>query len=430
VTALQTVDGALLIYHHTPEENAPAIMEHVESFPRYSRLPVFAVNTDRGFPRALAKRRFRALILHYGLFGGDHYWLSDRYLRFIEAHRDYHTVAFFQDEHRFCRRRFEFLKRYHVDAVYSLLEPEHHRTVYGGHAGIADTHHTLPGYVSEAMVDAATRFGVPDVERAVDIGYRARRLAFFQGRGAQEKHEIGDRFLARATHLGLCLDIDTRETSRIYGDAWYRFVANCRGMLGVEAGTSIFDLDDSARERTDDLLAVEPDLPFAEVERRMLHAYEGRIPYRTISPRHFEAAVFRVVQILHPGHYSGVMEPDVHYLALEKDFSNFDDVMARFSDAGERRRITDRTYHDLIASGRYSYDRFMAGIDDHFEGVGVTTTLPVREHRAIRRDIRRGAGFGRVRTHPRWFVKNAVLPGRGSVAARWRTIHRALRAGP
>ena len=67
-------------------------------------------------------------------------------------------------------------------------------------------------------------------------------------------------------------------------------------MLGVEAGTSVFDLDDTARERTEALLANEPDLSFDEVERRVLHEYEDKIYYRTVSPRHFEAAAFRVVQ--------------------------------------------------------------------------------------------------------------------------------------
>ncbi len=162
-------------------------------------------------------------------------------------------------------------------------------------------------------------------------------------------------------------------------------------MLGVEAGTSIFDLDDTARERTEALLAAEPDLDFEEVSRRVLHEYEGKIHYRTISPRHFEAAALRVAPILYRGGYQGVLEPDVHYFALEKDFSNFDDVMARFMDPDERRRITDRAYDDLIASGRYSYASFVAGLDDHLAEVGVTGAVLVGERRQMDRALAAGA---------------------------------------
>ena len=39
------------------------------------------------------------------------------------------------------------------------------------------------------------------------------------------------------------ITISNGEEDRIYGEDWHRFIANCKGMLGVEAGTSIFDID-------------------------------------------------------------------------------------------------------------------------------------------------------------------------------------------
>ena len=427
MTTPREVDAVLLVYHHFPAENAPTIMEHVESFGRYSRFPVFAVNTDRGFPRALSGLRFRAVLLHYSLFGGDYYHLGRRYRRYLQRERDAQTVtvAFFQDEHRYCKRRFEFLNRYAIDAVYTLLEPGYHDAVYRAHTSVTDIRTSLTGYVGDELIEKAERLFVPDDRRTIDVGYRGRQLLFFQGRGAQEKHQIGERFAQRAAGLGFRLDIDTREASRVYGDDWYRFVAQCRGMLGVEAGTSVFDLDDTARERTDALLAAQPDLDFDELERRVLHEYEDRIFYRTISPRHFEAAAFRVTQILYRGRYSGVMEPDVHYLALEKDFSNFDDVMARFADPAERRRITDRAYDDLIASGRWSYASFVTGVDEHLATAAAAGgTLSGVDRRSIDRRLRRWAAVGRIVTHPRWFLRNVPFPGRAAVGHVYRWVRR------
>ncbi len=422
----EVIDGALFLYHHYPVDNAPTIMEHVESFARCSRYPVFSVNTDRGFPRALAGMHFKVIVLHYSIFGGDYYLLPKRYLQYLDREQDAYKIAFFQDEHRFCTRRFEFLRRYDVDAVYTCLDQEQHAAVYGTYTDVRDIRSTLTGYVGDDMIDVAKRMFVPDEDRAIDVGYRARQLAFFQGRGAQEKHQIGERFLehAAASDRGatLQLDIDASETSRLYGDSWYEFVANCRGMLGVEAGTSVFDLDDTARVRTDALLAAEPDLTFDEVEARVLHEYEDKIPYRTVSPRHFEAAAFRVAQILYRGRYSDVLEPDVHYFALEKDFSNFDDVLARFCDPTERKRMTDRAYDDLIASGRWSYAAFIGAFDEHVASAGVGDSLPAAERDAIERRLAKGAALGRAVAHPRLFVRRLPFPGKDRARAAYRRM--------
>ena len=422
MTAKTDVDGVLLLYHHFPGENAPTIMEYVEAFGRHSRFPVFTLNTDRGFPAVLASLRFRAVVLHYSLFGGDYYFLSRKYQRFLDESRGSYKIAFFQDEFRFVRKRFDFLNRFSFDAVYTLVAPEYHEIVYGSHTPVSTIKTVLTGYVSDELVDLAKVLTVSDADRSIDVGYRARRLPLWMGRGAQEKYEIATRFTERASSLGLRLDVDTSESSRIYGSAWYEFIANCRGMLGTEAGTSLFDLDDTARVRVEALLADEPDLDLDEVERRVLHEYEGNIPHRVLSPRHFEAAAFRVCPIMYEGEYSGALEPDVHYLELKKDWSNFDDVMRRFLDPDERRRITERAYEDLIASGRYSYAAFIRELDEHLAEVGLGQRLLAGERRSIDRRLRRGARIGQVIAHPRWFLRNVSFPGRERLAALYRRV--------
>lgn len=380
-------------------------MDHIESFGRHSRYPIFMMNTDCGYPRILSKLNFDVVILHYSLFAGSHYHLSRRHLRYLSESRSSYKIAFFQDEYRFCRKRFGFLNELDIDAVYTLLGPEHHHLVYGSHTSVREVQTTLTGYVSDELIARAQQLFVPDEDRTVDVGYRTRRLPYWMGRGSQEKHEIAEGFCKMAAMYPLVLDIDTTESSRIYGDAWYRFVANCRGLLGVETGTSVFDLDDSARERTEALLAGEPDVSFEDVERRVLHEYEGRIPYRTVGPRHFEAAAFRVCQILYKGRYNDVLEADVHYLALEKDWSNFDNVMRRFSDVGERKRVTDRAYEDLIVSGRWSYSRFVGDLDDRLVLQDLDSTMPIERRQALQQRLVRGARIRQIAAHPKWALR-------------------------
>jgi hypothetical protein len=96
------------------------------------------------------------------------------------------------------------------------------------------------------------------------------------------------------------------------------------------------------------------------------------IPIRTISPRHFEAAILRVCQILFEGQYAGIMQPMVHYLPLKKDFSNFEEVIRLFRDPQFCHAITENAYRDLILSGRYTYQLLVEKTDRILEENGMS----------------------------------------------------------
>src|SRR4029453_7518978 len=97
-------------------------------------------------------------------------------------------VAFFQDEHRFCGRRFAFLDEYDIDCVYTCLEPSEWEAVYRAHTRVRELRTTIPGLVSTALVEAAGRLAFAGPQRPIDVGYRGRPLAPYMGRGALEHH--------------------------------------------------------------------------------------------------------------------------------------------------------------------------------------------------------------------------------------------------
>jgi hypothetical protein len=65
----------------------------------------------------------------------------------------------------------------------------------------------------------------------------------------------------------------------------------------------------------------------------------GAMSGKCISSRHFDAIGTETCQILLPGRYNDLLESDVQYLALERDFSNVEDVLARFRDDDTRLRM-------------------------------------------------------------------------------------------
>ena len=266
------------------------------------------VNTDTGFPTACTTSTSPAFYSTTPLFGMGPYSLDDGWLDYLDRTSAY-KVAFFQDEYTRCVQRFRFLNDHRIDCVYTCLEPPEFDKVYGHYTNVPKLVSNVPGYVSDDLLEAARRFAVADPLRSVDVGYRGRPLPPYLGQGAMEKHLIGERFSALASDSGLRLDILGAEADRLYGDSWYAFLANCRCVLGVESGVSAFDLEDEvlteylALERENGTVALE--------DLQSLPRWEDRVFYRTISPRHFEAAAFRVCQVLFEGQYSGALEPMV-----------------------------------------------------------------------------------------------------------------------
>ena len=409
------INGILLLYHLPLSQDAPTILENVNAFKAHSQFKVWNVNTHLGFPKSLANARFSTVALHYSLFGNWPFSLTSEFLNYLAQSQSSYKVAFFQDEYQYCRERFDFLNRYRIDCIYTLLEPRYFKAVYQDHTCVAKIIHHLTGYVSDELIELARRLTLPDEKRSIDFGYRGRPLPLYLGRGAQEKTEIAIRFRERAAHLGLRLDIETSEQSRIYGDDWYRFIARCRAFLGVEAGVSIFDLDGTVREAVDRLLAQNPDTDFAEISEK-LQASEDRIYYRTISPRHFEAAAFRVCQVLFEGDYTGILKPMVHYIALKKDFSNFDECLRLFQDKAFRDQLTENAYRDLIASGKYSYQEFMRGFDRELLNAGLEPEVAAVDAARFTRRLDRDRRYLEFRARKNSLMYHKDFPGRRALS--------------
>ena len=367
------VNGILVIHRHNLAPTASMVMEIVDAFPQHSQFSAWAVNTHLGFPEVLRELEFRVIVLHYSLFAYLPF-VDDEFRAYLAENESSYKVAFFQDEYWFWPERTEVLNRFKVDCVYTCVEPEYYQATYWKYTQVPRLETYLPGYVSEGMARVAKKVSKPDSKRTVDIGYRGRLSPEFiyWGKEALEKYEIGVRFREKAAGQGLALDVETEESKRIYGDAWLAFLGNCRAILGVEAGVSIFDIDNVVLPGYKRFRAEHPEMSLEEVYERALAQYDGKgVYYRTLSPRAFEAAAVHACQILFEGRYSGILKPMVHYIPLRKDFSNIEEVIRLYRDEGIRRELTENCYRDLIASEAYGYRRFIEKFDEGLVAAGM-----------------------------------------------------------
>jgi len=404
-----SVPGVLVVYHRPdyrlttrPFADAATVREHIHSVREHSRFHVWELNTDLGFPSGLRRLRPEVIFLHYSLFGSGHYLVGDRMTEFLAA-SDAMKVACFQDEFYFCRKRFAFVNDAGIDLVLTHVHEQDIPAVWGRYAPRTRARFNYPGYVAAEMLDAAARYALPDERRDIDVGYRGRPLQPFMGSGALEKVEIGERFAALAKATNLTVDIDTSEQGRHYGDAWYGFLGRCRAVLGVESGTSYLDLEDEVYSDYQQRLADGRPVTLEALQQGPLGRWDHNYSYRTISPRHFEAAAFRILQVLFEGEYSGVLAPMVHYVPLKKDFSNFDEVVALINDPAARHEITANAHRDLIASRTYSYESFVNAIDNDLTTTGHQPPIGLLARVRMDHALRRGGAWRRLKTEARYF---------------------------
>jgi hypothetical protein len=224
-----------------------------------------------------------------------------------------------------------------------------------------------------ALNPDAFRCEVPHPRRPLDIGFRGAR--YLPHVGDDERNRIIDHFTTTPPP-GLKVDIRTNVS---YGrKGWAAFLNSTRATIGAESGAVYLRRDDDILVQTEAELGVSSGDLRARARLRPVHRYlprpvknalrrgadrvagrshaptapvavgalpaaptapEGTRSGKCISSRHFDAIGTETCQILLPGRYNDLLQPDVQYLSLERDFSNLDDVLARFADETTRLRM-------------------------------------------------------------------------------------------
>jgi len=371
---------------------------------------------------------FDVIIIHYSLVIISDSYLSPAFRYKIRRFQGL-KIQFIQDDYRWVNQIAAMMRYLGIHILFTLVPTKEISKVWNDELlpGLIKIN-TLAGYVPDELIGRRT---TPIEARPFDIGYRGRILPYWLGQLSQEKVWIAQGIVERAKKYNLRCDIQWREEDRLYGRKWLKFIQSCKAMLGTESGATIADFDGSIEKRVRRYLAEHPEADYWEVRREILEPYEGNARINVISPKIFEAIALRTALILFPGEYSGIIQPWVHYIPLEKDFSNMDQVVERLRDIEFLRDLTERAYGDIIASGKYSYRAFIQEFDEIVSEYGRKRTekRKVRYHLArLERPLSapRALVEHYLRATP-LFLRVARLLLRGVIALRFALGTRALR---
>lgn len=342
----------LLLLWDDAQHVAATVRQHVEALQKYSRHRVVPLAMMADLPVGLDLERFDGVILHYSLAICIDESVSKEARRRLGAYSGLKCL-FIQDEYRFVDRSVSAMKDIGINILFTCVPDSEIEKVYPVEAlpGVRKVN-VLTGYVDDALLN----YPAPPYEsRAVDIGYRARKVPAWLGELGQEKWLIGQKVARDANRFGLVVDLAYREEERLYGDAWLAFLTNCKATLGVESGASVFDFSGKIQAAVDADLVANPNLSFEELRGKHFSAEEGKIRLNQISPRCFEAAALRTLMILYEGEYSGRLEPWRHYVPLKKDHSNFSEVVALLRDPARACEIVKNAYREVACAYENSF---------------------------------------------------------------------------
>lgn len=340
--------------------NIGTVRDHLCSFKKYSKNNVFIFDSKSLNLKFFNINLFDAVVLHYSLIISSRECLAEKIKNRIKIFSG-PKIVFIQDEYRWVNRTAASIKELGIDTIYSVVNEDAIDRVYC-HPDLKGVKKnvTLTGFVPEELL----QLDLPDYEnRKIDVGYRARKVPAWLGSFAQEKWHIGQRFLADALKYNLKCDIEHSESKRLYGEAWISFVSNCKAVLGTESGASFVDFDGTVQPKVDMFEAENPDVDFDEIRSRFLKN-DGDIVIRVISPRIFEAAALKTLMILYPGDYSGALVPWRHYVPLQRDHGNMEEVVAVLNDKVRATEIIENAYKDVALNPRFSYKQFIEEFDD------------------------------------------------------------------
>ena len=359
IAVIRRLDILVLYCAYTTRSN---LLDSLYSFRRYTSHRIYYFNVAlRGLPRVITDAPWDLIVFHTLFFSRK--FDRDRQRAVFDkvaALSSNQAIKILTPQDEFINGDIvcDFARDIGASVICTVQPPSVWPEIYGELSGV-ELRSVLTGYIDLARVAECAKYILPSHKRTIDVGYRTigKPVPWF-GRHGFLKEVIAQRFLAALADTNMTYDISTEDKDKLVGESWYGFLGNCKYMLGVEGGTSIYDRSGHIKASVDDYLENHPKASFDLIEFECFKGIDGIFKGFAISPRHLEACMTGTCQVLTEGDYSGILKAYEHYIPVSKDLGNIDEVIQVLKSDHLRESIVANCYRDIVLSGRYSFDRY------------------------------------------------------------------------
>lgn len=357
----------LCLYNET-QTYTETVFEHLNSFQLYSKFNWKYLHWEHLDSSQINLSVFHAVVVHYSVrlpYDQISNEIAEKLITYEGP-----KVLFIQDEYDNTNRAKYWIKTIGFDLIFTVVPEKNLHLIYKPEEFPSQRFvSVLTGYIPSGLIQAMDTDFIPPSQRSLVMGYRGRPLPSRYGALGQEKVLIGKKVKDYCLNNNIDHDIAWSEEERIYGADWYKFVKSCKAMLGSESGSNVFDWDGVLDKKVRRYKQRHWFASQEELYQKVILPLEKPGLMNQVSPRIFEMAFFRTAMVLFEGSYSGVIYPDVHFIALKKDFSNLEEVFEQLKDDKAVDEMTSRAYSHVVLSEKFHYLAFIRLVDDELNKV-------------------------------------------------------------
>jgi hypothetical protein len=235
--------------------------------------------------------------------------------------------------------------------------------------------------------------------RSTDLGVRSARYPIYVG--DNDRNDLLRYFLDNPMGFNLDIKLSNDEYTRFTRDEWAQFLNQIKMTLATEAGSFFLARDDQLRDHVRDALQAASSrhvitrvpafaktimnwvpLRFRhkiklalghvvvsahDIDERDAHKSQALIDKhypktlacpvysKAISSRHFDAIGTKTLQIMFPGRYNDILHANEHYIALNRDFSNIDQVMSWLNHPHKAKKMVEEAYQHVLKNHTHAH---------------------------------------------------------------------------
>jgi hypothetical protein len=363
----------LLVLYHAGFTYTPTIHHYLRSISRHSVCEVEYFNVDQKYDGKLDFSAYDALFINFCVVSINRVAPPAFMQPLVAGLRRYQGLKIIavQDEYDFTNACKQFYLKIGVKGVLTNVPQASVKYIYSEPEFEDVEFRTVQtAYLSDELLAIDPADIKPLADRSIPLGYRGRKLPYRLGDLGWHKTEIGMRFKQACAKAKIPCDIEVDEDKRFAGEEWLRFVRRCRVLLGTPSGANVFDFDGSLHRKMTERWNAKAGLSYLDV-RREVSAFEVPFDMGQVSARIFEAAIQKTAMALMRGGYSGVLEPEEHYVPVNPDYSNINEVLTRIGDLPAMQAMADRAYQRVLENPCNHYSHMVAQIDGLIEELKV-----------------------------------------------------------
>lgn len=296
-------------------------------------------------------------------------------------------IALPQDDYDSSAILDDWMVDWSIDKVYTVC-PEHWDILYPKYSRLSTGTIVLgyTGYITDEWINSWSNPKEHSL-RHIDVSYRTHSESINRCYLRNLKYIIAHRFVeaVRYSNVNINMDISNDIKDLIPGDYWHRFLEDSKFCLTTPSGSSVLDPVGDIKRTILVFCANNPKASFTDVVNSILKGIDKKYTFTAISPRNIEAALAETVQIGTLGSYSGLMLPNQHYILLNEDCSNIQDVLAMMYDSKLVSNMRRDCKESMLSEPRLRRQVIVSEIVQFAETIISSRNLRISNHKDVDR---------------------------------------------